>query len=301
MDFGTAVHETIELLKTRRVVPGLDVEVALKLFEDKLKYLFGLNSKKYRLQDLEFDEKKYSNVLEPLLSAGENIVRRLDECNEIRNSEVVYNEFSLYEKIDRTDELDVKFKGFIDLVVKTKDKRGNTILYVCDFKTCSFGWDADKRSDRSLHFQLLLYKHFLCKKFGLDPKLVRTAFVLLKKRPPLVKKGSPETVCPVEWFPISAGPVAVQRAVDHLNTTLTTMSELSKTDGLRKKREACVSDFGDVCPHYDTKHCPGKVDSVEQRLTDIKDKAEKRKKRGNKTLADATADLKTKLFGAQSA
>ena len=297
MDFGTACHETIELLKTREKVPGVDIDVAIFLFRKKLEFLFGTNSSFYPKRDLIFDERTYSSPIDPLLSAGENIIRRLDECDEIRESEVVYNEFPLYEKIDRTDDLDVKFKGFIDLVVKTKDKRGNTILYVCDFKTCSFGWDRDKRQDQSLHFQLLLYKHFLCKKFGLDPKLVRTAFVLLKKRPPPVEKGSKETVCPVEWFPISAGPVATQRAVDYLNTTVTKMSELSRTDDLRKMRDKCLSDFGDLCVYYNTNECPGKNDDVEAKLAERREKDAAKKNRGGKSLVDKTSDLRSKLFG----
>jgi hypothetical protein len=85
----------------------------------------------------------------------------------------------------------MKFKGFIDMVIKTKDKRGNTILYICDFKTCSWGWPVEKKQDRNLQYQILLYKHFLCKKFDLDPKFVRTAFVLLKRKP---GKNSPRRI-----------------------------------------------------------------------------------------------------------
>lgn len=239
-DFGTAVHAALEAHKRRK--DPIAVEHALTLFEKKLRWLYKKSGPKY-------DKLQTQKDIDNLVASGRNIISRLHECDELAQAEVVYNEYKLFEPIDRTDGLDIKFKGYIDLVIKTKDKRGNTILYVCDFKTCSWGWDRDTREDRWKHYQVFLYKYFLCKKFDIDPKQVRCAFVLLKKRPP---KGTP----PVEFFPVSAGPVSVQRALNVLNENITEMHTRLANGTLQKNRKSCIDKFGHPCPYKDTPLCP---------------------------------------------
>lgn len=239
MDFGTACHLAVEKHRTRK--DPVTLEQAIVVFEEEFKRLHSENLDKYKEKDREIP-------IEFFLGAGRNILTRFHECEELATAEVVYNEHELYVPIDRNDDVKVNFKGFIDMVIKTTDRRGNTILYVCDFKTCSWGWPRQKREDKELHFQILLYKHFLCKKFNLDPKMVRTAFVLLKKKP---QGNSP----PVEWFPLSAGPVSVQRALDAMNADITEMAERSVSGDFKKNRDECHNKFGDTCVWYGTPEC----------------------------------------------
>lgn len=240
LDFGTAIHAAIERYKTRKNAQPLDY--CVKLFRRYFSLLWKHRNSKYSENDRKQDHKTF-------LEAGERILRHMHECTEFWETEVVYNEHPLLIEIDRTDDFKVKFKGFIDMVVKGKDARGNTILWVLDFKSCSWGWDREKCQDKHLHAQLFLYKHFLCKKFNLNPDQVRTGFILLKKRP---RKDD----CPVEFFKVSAGPVSVQRALDSFNSTLTEMYERSKTGDFIKNRKSCVNKFGQVCPYYKTDKCP---------------------------------------------
>ena len=90
--------------------------------------------------------------------------------------EVFSTEEKLYEEID---ELSYKWhlKGFIDLVIKTEDGK----YHILDWKSCSWGWDSKKRSEKLVTYQLTLYKKFFCKKHNIDPKLVETHFGLLKR------------------------------------------------------------------------------------------------------------------------
>ena len=86
--------------------------------------------------------------------------------------EVVFSvEEQLYEQIKDSD-TGYKFKGFIDLVIKTSDGK----YHIIDWKTCSWGWDAKKRSDKYITYQLTLYKKFFCEKHNVDPKMVETSF-----------------------------------------------------------------------------------------------------------------------------
>jgi hypothetical protein len=262
MDFGTAIHDTLELFRCKEPDPAITLDIAVFLFKEKFKYLFEKNRDSYQEKELEKlrlawvpgSLSKKGIVLGDFLVAGERILRRFDECDELRGAQVMFNEYKLEEPIGRTDGLKILFKGYIDMVIKTRAKNGDTVLYVIDFKGAPWGWSVDKKNNKELHFQILLYKHFLCKKHGLDPKYVRTAFVLLK-RAPRIPKGSTEPECPVEFLPISAGPVSVQRAVDELNRDITRLKLHYDRDSFVKNRKSCIDDWGEICPYYETEHC----------------------------------------------
>ena len=91
--------------------------------------------------------------------------------------EVFSVEEKLFQKINDFSLDKYKFKGYIDLVIKTPDGK----YHVIDWKTCSWGWDRDKRNSKLVTYQLTLYKKFFCEKHNIDPKLVETHFALLKR------------------------------------------------------------------------------------------------------------------------
>lgn len=239
-DFGTAMHEALEA-HYRRVDP-VGIDEAVRLFDARFVQLTTENDSKYERPP------KPSDV-QGMLESGLRILRHFGETPELQGLEVVHNELKLLQPIDREDGLKIDFKGYVDLVLKGKDKKGKTLLWICDFKTCSWGWDRNTRQDRWKHYQVFLYKHFLCKRFDLDPKNVRCAFILLKKRP---AKG----VHPIEFFPVSAGPVSVQRALDVLNESITEMATREKDMSFAKDRSKCVNKYGQSCPFLHTEHCP---------------------------------------------
>jgi len=245
-DFGTSIHEAIEIHRARK--NSVDLRTALEHFKKKFDGMFDTNFKNYGSDKDKEEERTFFQ------SAGKNILENLHKCQELAEATVVYNEHELILPIDRTDGTTVNFKGFIDMVIKTKSKTGKDIIYIIDFKSCSWGWDQGKKQDEDVHAQLLLYKHFFCKKFDLEPTCVRCAFVLLKKKP---AKGAPV----VEFFPVSAGPVAVQRALNNLNSDLTSIDERMRMKDFIKNRNMCIDKYNNTCPYYNSTHCPGTVES----------------------------------------
>lgn len=241
LDFGTCIHGAIELYKTRK--DPITLEAAQEKFEADFRKMFTENHEKYKGREATIP-------VDDFVSAGRRILEHLSGCDELWKAEVVYNEHELKLPIDRTDDLQIQFKGYIDMVIKTVDKRGKPILYVIDFKTCSWGWTQEKKQDQTLHAQLMLYKHFLCKKWNLEPTQVRTAFVLLKRSP---RKGD----IAVDFFPISAGPVSVQRALDNMNADITLMKETIEQNKLVPDFTKCVDSYGGVCPYAGNELCPG--------------------------------------------
>ena len=95
-------------------------------------------------------------------------------------SEVFSTEEMLYESIE-----ELTYNGTSkdsDLVIKTTDGK----YHILDWKSCSWGWDAQKRSEKLVTYQLTLYK-VLCKKHNIDPNDVETHFGLLKEQPSQIR------------------------------------------------------------------------------------------------------------------
>lgn len=263
LDFGKAIHRTIELVRpNEKKVPITYWE---RHFTKTFSFVFKKHSALYpeREQKLLFGNPDVDRVVtfDDFLNCGLRIIRDFLEHHtwrvsvpgkkdeKMRDFKVLNNELKLFEVIGRTDDTEIKFKGYVDLVILTKDGRGKPVIYVCDFKTCGWGWTAEQKKDPELQDQLFLYKYFLCKKFNLDQKQVRCAFVLMKRAPSKKEKSA------IEFFPVSAGPVSVQRSVDEFNRDISEMVGRFKDGKLKKNREACINPWGDRCKYLDTEHC----------------------------------------------
>ena len=149
------------------------------------------------------------------------------------NFQVVSVEERLFEKIENFEDAEYNFKGFIDFVVKTEDGK----YHIVDWKTCSWGWDAERRSDRLTTYQLTLYKKFFCQKHNIDPKNVETHFALLKRT---AKKDH------VEFFRVTSGPRKTNNASDLLLKALSNINRQIKF----KNRLSC-----DKCDFRKSEHC----------------------------------------------
>ena len=149
------------------------------------------------------------------------------------NFQVVSVEERLFEKIENFEPAEYNFKGFIDFVVKTEDGK----YHIVDWKTCSWGWNAERRSDRLTTYQLTLYKKFFCQKHNIDPKNVETHFALLKRT---AKKDH------VEFFRVTSGPRKTSNANDLLIKALSNINNQIKF----KNRMSC-----DRCDFRKTEHC----------------------------------------------
>ena len=139
------------------------------------------------------------------------------------------------EDIDGQD--DYKFKGFIDAIVKTDDGK----VHIFDWKTCSWGWNAKKRSEPMVTYQLTLYKHYFCQKMDVDPKDVETHFALLKRT---ASKNR------VEFFRVTSGPRKTENALKLVDKALYNI----KNKRYIKNRLSCTGGYG--CKFYKTEHCP---------------------------------------------
>jgi hypothetical protein len=218
--FGNAVHSYCESALIK------EVKDPNKLFNDE----FVKALEKLIVDGIDLDQKLVSQM-EP---QGEGILPEvLPGINDYfeEGFEVLKTEEELYENMEGTD---YKFKGFIDLVVKTPDGK----IHIIDWKTCSWGWNRQRRSEPMTTYQLTLYKNFYAKKHGIDPSKIETHFALLKRT---AKKGSK-----VEIFRVTSGPRKTSSAMALLNKAIQNIEDKRCI----KNRLSCK-----YCSFYKTEHC----------------------------------------------
>ena len=219
--FGTALHYVCENV----VVDHSAVARAKLIFQKKFLEELTEISKTHDLN---------KKLVNDMRKQGDDIVEFvLPALTEyFGNYEVVSVEEAIYEPIT-SFETDYKFKGFIDLIVKTPDGKHHVI----DWKTCSWGWNAQKRSDRLVTYQLTLYKNFYALKYNIDVKDVETHFALLKRTS---KKDK------VEIFRVTSGERKTKSALELLEQAISNID--SGVD--IKNRMSCK-----YCEFYRTEHC----------------------------------------------
>jgi hypothetical protein len=219
--FGSAMHTVCEK----------------KLLKEEIESDFFVKELKNNISDLPADIDINKSLVLDMVSQGKRIIPEitaaLDEYFE--EYEVLAVEMPLMEDIE--DEEEHKFKGFIDAVVTTPDGK----VHIFDWKTCSWGWDSKKRSDKIINYQLTLYKHFFCQKMQINPKNVETHFALLKRT---AKNNN------VEFFRVTSGNIKTKNALKLLNTALYNI----KNKRYIKNRLSCTGGYG--CKFFNTEHCP---------------------------------------------
>ena len=219
--FGRALHAVCENIVMTEVedVSGEDYFDAS--FRQELKALEPEELDKKLVVDMQQQAHLIIPQIEPYLNAH------------FGSYEVFSVEERLYEDVHFVKPIERKFKGFIDLVVKTDDGK----YHIIDWKTCSWGWDAKKRSDKLITYQLTLYKKFFCEKHDIDPEEVETHFALLKRT---AKKDN------VEIFRVTSGP----KKTDNAAKLLTNAVKNIEKQHYVKNRTSCT-----YCEFLNTEFC----------------------------------------------
>lgn len=216
--FGTALHEACE----RKV---LDVTVdAVEIFKNKFAE---------ELAKLAPPDEAGIKMRSEMQTQGETLSGLILGALQtyFGSFKVVSAEEELLLPLEGTE---FQFKGYVDLILQTDDGK----YHIIDWKTCSWGWDAQKKNDAMTNYQLTLYKHFFSTIKNIDSKEVETHFALLKRT---AKKNQ------VELFRVTSGPKKVQNALKVLNNAVYNISK----NNFPKNRLNCK-----YCEFYNTPECP---------------------------------------------
>ena len=219
--FGTAMHEVCEniLLNTE--------EENSKVFNSS----FSREIKAIENLGIELDEefkKELHLQAEPIYSIIADELKA-----KFGKYEVVSVEEPLFEKIDEFESFGRSFKGFIDAVIKTPDGK----FHLIDWKTCSWGWPARKKSDHVVNYQLTFYKNYFCKKNNVDPSNVNTMFILLKRT---AKKEK------IEFVEVTSGTKKTKNSLNVLQNAVINI----ENNVYLKNRLSCK-----YCDFHNTENC----------------------------------------------
>lgn len=218
--FGSAIHSVCEK----------------KLLNEEVEDDFFVKELKKNISELDEEHEINKKLVLDMIGQGKRIIPEIQDALDdyFEKFEVMAVEMPLFEPIENED---YNFKGYIDAVVATPDGK----IHIFDWKTCSWGWDAKKRSEPMVTYQLTLYKHYFCQKMNVDPKDVETHFALLKRT---ASKNR------VEFFRVTSGPRKTENALKLLNKALYNI----KNKRYIKNRLSCTGGYG--CKFYKTEHCP---------------------------------------------
>jgi len=219
--FGTAIHSVCE-----QVVPDSSKN-ALEIFE--LSFLNELITLKK--DGHEIDKSLVDDMRTQAKPICEQVLPAVKE--HFGEFEVVSVEEQLLEDMSDIKSFGKKFKGFIDMVIKTPDDK----YHIIDWKTCSWGWNRDKKSDPMTTYQLTYYKNYFSKKHNIDMKDIETYFVLLKRT---AKKDN------VEVLKVTSGPRKVENSLKVLQNAVINIERGMSI----KNRLNCK-----YCKFKNTEHC----------------------------------------------
>ena len=149
-------------------------------------------------------------------------------------------EIEIYDPISNTQ---IKFKGFIDCIIKVPHKKHkNKYQYwVLDWKTTGKqGWYFKKRREFLSLAQIGYYKYYFAKKMGINLKDIQAGYVFLKR------DAKPEKT--TELFKVSVGP----KFIEKLEKLTTSMIKSTENKIFLKNYNNCK-----FCPFLKSEHCTG--------------------------------------------
>jgi RecB family exonuclease len=227
-EFGSAMHGTLE-----RAMKG-EIDTS----DDSLRKDFNECYDEF-LKNINVPKDKYptKKEIEEFRQQGLRLVTQVLPAmkESFGEYEVIDTEQELYEDITIYEKESYKFKGFIDIVIKTKDGK----YHIIDWKTTSWGWKAEKKGSPMVTYQLTYYKKYFAEKNDIDPKMVETHFCLLKRT---AKTNA------VELFRVTSGPRKTNNALKLLHDCVYN----ADTGNHIKNKLSCT-----YCDFNRTEYCTG--------------------------------------------
>ena len=234
--FGTAMHETVQTWL--EVMYHDKVKNAKEL--DKHKLLYENMIKSYKQGKAQNGHEHFStqDELTKFWIEGKHILDFLEKKRggyfSTKNMQLAGIETLLYQEIRPG----VMFKGLVDLVFYHPNTDRWTIM---DIKTSTAGWRDAQKKNPNLTAQVILYREFFAKQFGIDKDKIDVEFFILKRRVPAEAEFA-SMQKRVQQFSPSSGPRKTKEVINSMNKMI---SEVLDEDGnFIDKDYKCGSPFG---------------------------------------------------------
>ena len=209
--FGTAMHETIQEWLT--VMYHDKVKAANDMNKHQL--LYSNMIKAYKQGKAQNGHEHFSNQdeLTKFWIDGKHILDFLQKKRggyfSTRNTMLAGVETLLYQEIKPG----VVFKGLVDLVFYHPNTDRWTIM---DIKTSTRGWSPEYKKNPNLTAQVILYREFFSKQFGIDKDKIDVQFFIVKRRVPVDAEFAIMQRRVQEFSPAS-GPRKTKQVIESMN------------------------------------------------------------------------------------
>ena len=246
--FGTAIHHAFQTYLTSLYKEGVGIADSLdvkKLFLDKF------NEEIKKVKDVK--EEEFTDFIFDGNDIVDTFCKSANRLKYFPTKE--YELIGIEIPLEIPIKNNVEFVGFIDIVLKEKDKEYYRII---DFKTSSSGWNSYMKEDVSKLAQLHLYKSVYSKKFNVPLNNIEVEFFIVKRK--LYENVSfPQSI--IQVFKPSAGPTIIKESiksfVEFLDYGFTPEGNYNETNQYIKVpgngKKHCK-----YCTHY-KKLCDGKA------------------------------------------
>jgi len=242
--FGTAFHETLqtylEILYHNSVKEANEMDINKLLYDNMIKA--------YRSGKAVNGHEHYSTAdeLNQFWLDGKHILDFIKKKRGIyfgtKNTMLAGVETLLYQNLKPG----VVFKGLVDLVFYHPDTEEWTVV---DIKTSTRGWNDTQKKNPNLTAQVVLYKEFFAKQFGIDRDKVNVEFFIVKRRVPKDAQYA-SMQRRVQEFRPNAGPRKTKQVLESMNNFLTNV--LDSNGKFIDKDHECKSPLGkcDNCMQF---------------------------------------------------
>ena len=234
--FGTAMHETMQEWLT--VMFHDSAKAANEMNLDDL--LYSNMVKAYRSGRAQMKGAHFSNAdeLTQFWLDGKHIFDFLKKKRagyfSTRTMMLAGVETLLYQDIKPG----VKFKGLVDLVFYHPKTDTWTVM---DIKTSTRGWSQDQKKNPNLTAQVVLYKEFFARQFGIDKDKINVEFFIVKRRVP-AEADFAVMQRRVQQFSPNAGPRKTKQVLDVMNRFIEDV--LDENGNFIDKEYKCNSPLG---------------------------------------------------------
>lgn len=238
--FGTAMHETIQEWLT--VMYHDSVKNANNINLDKLLYANLVKSYKQGRAMMNGEHFSTADQLQEFWLDGKHILNFLSKKRaayfSTKSMMLAGVETLLYQEIKPG----VMFKGLVDLVFYHPNDESWTII---DIKTSTSGWRDKQKKNPNLTAQVILYKEFFAKQFGVDKDKINVEFFIVKRRVPAEAEFAIMQRRVQEFRP-NAGPRKTKQVMSQMNNFIADV--IDEEGEYIDKEYKCTNPFG-KCEH----------------------------------------------------
>ena len=238
--FGTAMHETIQEWLT--VMYHDSVKNANNINLDKLLYANLVKSYKQGRAMMKGEHFSTADQLQEFWLDGKHILNFLSKKRaayfSTKSMMLAGVETLLYQEIKPG----VMFKGLVDLVFYHPNDESWTIV---DIKTSTSGWRDSQKKNPNLTAQVILYKEFFAKQFGVDKDKINVEFFIVKRRVPAEAEFAIMQRRVQEFRP-NAGPRKTKQVITQMNNFIADV--INEEGEYVDKEYKCTNPFG-KCEH----------------------------------------------------